>query len=370
MSSVCLSCTSTLLYSSNPSQPIPKRAKTSPWLQPRCLSPSSTLKFSPYFGRKSRNGNWVSRRIQFYANSADSDGDTSQMGTEFSRENVAVSSNGGNPSTSLLSFLCPLLKLFSSGDPSGKRNYTLEVVTSSLSSLARLPWGSKSLSNSIDGEEINTIDHPKRLQLFEFEACPFCRRVREAITELDLSVEVYPCPKGSLRHREIVRRSGGKEQFPFLIDPSTGISMYESGDIVKYLFEQYGQGKKPSAGLVESTLFTGWIPTILRAGRGMTLWEKAILDPPPKMLELFSYENNPYARIVREALCELELPYILQNVGEGSFRSEYLVGAAGTKEVPFLIDPNTGTQVGDYRKILSYLFQTYSADTVASTPVT
>ncbi|XP_050378789.1 uncharacterized protein LOC126796067 [Argentina anserina] len=67
-----------------------------------------------------------------------------------------------------------------------------------------------------------------RLQLFEFEACPFCRRVREALTELDLSAEVYPCPKGSIRHRELVNISGGKEQFPFLIDPNTGISMYES----------------------------------------------------------------------------------------------------------------------------------------------
>lgn len=28
--------------------------------------------------------------------------------------------------------------------------------------------------------------------LFETEACPFCRRVREALTELDLSAEVPP----------------------------------------------------------------------------------------------------------------------------------------------------------------------------------
>lgn len=42
-----------------------------------------------------------------------------------------------------------------------------------------------------------------------------------------------------------------------------------------------------------STLITGWMPTLLRAGRGMTLWEKARADPPPKKLELFSYENNP-----------------------------------------------------------------------------
>ncbi|KAK9270092.1 hypothetical protein L1049_025666 [Liquidambar formosana] len=96
----------------------------------------------------------------------------------------------------------------------------------------------------------------------------------------------------------------------------------------------------------------------------MTLWEKARLDPPPKKLELFSYENNAYARIVCEALCELELPYILQNVGDGSPRTKLLLEASGSKEVPYIIDPNTGTQIGDYKKILSYLFQMYSASTV------
>ena len=111
MSPVCLSCTPTLLCSSNPSQPIPQRAKTSPFSN--TLFPSSTLKFSTSFERISRNGNLVSPRNRFYANSNDSDVDTSEVGTQFSRENVTVSSNRGSPSTSLLSFLCPLLKLFS-----------------------------------------------------------------------------------------------------------------------------------------------------------------------------------------------------------------------------------------------------------------
>ncbi|CBI31360.3 hypothetical protein VitviT2T_029039 [Vitis vinifera] len=321
----------------------------------------STSKFSPFSPRLLGNGNWVSQGNRFRAKSADPDADPG-----FSQEEDAVSSGGTGttPSTSFLSVLCPLLKLFSAGDPSQERNYLLEVATSSLSTLSRFPWGSRSLSDSSQSEEATTVDPPTRLQLFEFEACPFCRRVREAITELDLSVEVYPCPKGSVRHREMVRRFGGKEQFPFLIDPNTGISMYESGEIVKYLFQQYGKGKSPSTGLLESTLFTGWMPTILRAGRGMTLWEKARLDPPAKKLELFSYENNLYARIVREALCELELPYILQNVGEGSPRTKLLIEASGSKEVPFIIDPNTGMQIGDYKKILSYLFQTYAMVTV------
>ncbi|KAK9270668.1 hypothetical protein L1049_026250 [Liquidambar formosana] len=193
---------------------------------------------------------------RFHAKSADQERDTSELPAQISEENVPVSTNGRSPSTSFLSVLCPLLKLISGGDPSQERNYFLEVATSSLSTLARLPWGSRSLSNNLHSQEITTRDPPMRLQIFEFEACPFCRRVREAMTELDLSVEVYPCPKGSVRHREMVRRFGGKEQFPFLVDPNTGISMYESGEIVKYLFQQYGKGS-PSNGLLESTLFTG-----------------------------------------------------------------------------------------------------------------
>ncbi|XP_041007563.1 uncharacterized protein LOC121252148 isoform X2 [Juglans microcarpa x Juglans regia] len=347
-------------FSTSPLQYFPTKVRNFPF--PSTSTAVPTLKFSPFSQRLVGKGNWVLRKNRIHATSGDSEPSTSDPSARLSEENATVPSSGGNPSSSFLSILCPLLKLFSGGDPSQERNYGLEVATSSMSTLARFPWGAKVLSNTLNGQEITT-DPPMRLQLFEFEACPFCRRVREAMTELDLSVEVFPCPKGSVRHREIVRRSGGKEQFPFLIDPNSGISLYESGDIVNYLFEQYS-GRSPSAGLLESTLFTGWMPTILRAGRGMTLWEKARQDPPPKKLELFSSENNPYARIVREALCELELPYILHNVGEGSGRTKLLLDASGSNEVPYFIDPNTGVRFGDYKKILSYLFQTYAAATV------
>ncbi|KAL6180288.1 hypothetical protein ACLB2K_046952 [Fragaria x ananassa] len=60
-------------------------------------------------------------------------------------------------------------------------------------------------------------------------------------------------------HRKAVRTSAPENPylvekssiFPFLIDPNTGISMYESGEIVRYLFQQYGKGRKPSPGLLE-----------------------------------------------------------------------------------------------------------------------
>ncbi|KAF0890235.1 hypothetical protein E2562_023234 [Oryza meyeriana var. granulata] len=270
---------------------------------------------------------------------------------------TAAAGTNATTSGSVLSFLCPLLKFLGGGDPSHERNDIVEVATSSLSTLARLPWGS-SVSTSSENN-VNPTTTAPTLQLYEFEACPFCRRVREAMTELDLSAEVYPCPKGSLRHRDVVKKIGGKEQFPLLVDVSAGVTMYESGDIVKYLFKQYGQGRNPSFGLLESTILTGWVPTLLRAGRGMTLWNKAGVVPEDK-LELFSFENNAYARIVREALCELEVPYILQNVGEGSSKVDLLQRISGSKQVPYLIDPNTLFQSGDHKKILSYLFQQYS----------
>lgn len=351
---LALACSHSLhFWSESPSLAFPwKNSKLHP-IKTNSVSGSS---------RYHTNGKRVSCRFRFHAKSAKPEAEIDQI-TQIPANKGAgtVTENSGNPSTSFLSFLCPLLKLFSGGDPSQERNEVLEVTTSSLSTLARFPWGSETVlhRHSSDIQE-STENTPVHLQLYEFEACPFCRRVREAMTELDLSTEVYPCPKGSLRHRGMVRKIGGKEQFPFLVDPNTGISMFESGDIVKYLFQQYGQGTKPSVGLLESTLFTGWMPTILRAGRGLTLWTRAKSEPPPEKLELFSYENNPYARIVREALCELELPYILHNVGEGSKKSKLLLQISGSNEVPYLIDPNSGTQLSNYRKILSYLFQTYS----------
>ncbi|CAN8246703.1 unnamed protein product [Cochlearia groenlandica] len=320
--------------------------------------PISSLPSHRFSKRVSGNVTWVRERRRLYAKSSKSETKTDES-TQNKISSSGENTTSGNTS-SFLSFLCPLLKVFSGGDPSLQRNHALEVATSSLASASRLPWGSRVSSRSLDSQDVSSRP-PLRLQIFEFEACPFCRRVREAMTELDLSVEVYPCPKGSIRHREMVRRSGGKEMFPFLVDPNTNTLMYESGDIVKYLFNQYGNGRGPSTGLLESTLFTGWMPTLLRAGRGMSLWDKASTDPPPKMLELFSYENNSYARLVREALCELELPYVLHNTGEGSTQMKSLLNVSGSEMVPFLVDPNTGVQLGDYQKILAYLFKTYSA---------
>lgn len=267
----------------------------------------------------------------------------------------AAAGSGGGAGGSVLSFLCPLLKLFSASDPAAPRNRTLEVATTGLASMARLPWGSK-----VRMDLVGTRRAPEKpIRLYEFEACPFCRRVREALTELDLSAEVLPCPKGSIRHRPEVKRLGGKDQFPYMVDPNKGVALYESGDIVKYLFREYGGGASPSPGLLETTALTGWMPTLLRAGRGMSRFERAAAAPPAKTLELYSYENNQFARLVREALCELELPYLLHNVGKGSAGQVALRQRTGSSQVPYLVDNNTGAAVRESADILQYLFESY-----------
>ena len=70
------------------------------------------------------------------------------------------------------------------------------------------------------------------LELYEYEGCPYCRLVRETLTELDLDARIYPCPKGGTRFRPKVKELGGKQQFPYLVDPNTGRKLYESADIV------------------------------------------------------------------------------------------------------------------------------------------
>ena len=54
------------------------------------------------------------------------------------------------------------------------------------------------------------VQPDKPLKLYEFEGCPYCRLVRETLTELSLDADVYPCPKGGQRFRPEVVAQGGK----------------------------------------------------------------------------------------------------------------------------------------------------------------
>jgi len=200
----------------------------------------------------------------------------------------------------------------------------------------------------------------ERLVLYDFEACPFCRKVRELLSDLDLEAEIRPCPKGGRRFRLEAGRRGGREQFPFLLDPNTGVEMYESEEILQYLVRQYGDGRFEPY-LRGSTLKTvfGSLASLQRMGAGT--WTRADRGSvePAELLELWSFEASPFCRLVREALCELELPYTLRNVAKDSPSRPEFLAISGQMQVPFLRDPNTGQALFESAEIIDYLQETY-----------
>jgi glutathione S-transferase len=154
--------------------------------------------------------------------------------------------------------------------------------------------------------------------------------------------------------------------------------MYESADIVDYLYRQYG-GRRPPTRLLRpidvSTSVLAGIPR-LRAGA-----QARPSKAPRKPLELFSFESSPYSRRVRELLCELELPYLLRSTGKAGWRDlgppivrekmfpelpvtgrtrTELLDRAGKVQVPYLVDPNTRTAMFESAAIRDYLLQTYA----------
>ncbi len=228
-------------------------------------------------------------------------------------------------------------------------NRILDIATSLVASGSRL----------FAGLRVEALGpRPERpLELYEFEGCPYCRKVREVLTALDLDAEIRPCPKGGERFRPFVREHGGKEQFPYLVDPNTGKAMYESSDIVRYLFATYGTGSPPllySAGpLVD---LGAMLASAARPGFGARAEPSRV---PRQPLELWSFEASPFCRIVREKLCTLELPYRLHNVGKSSPGRPAFERRAGRMQVPFLVDPNTNVEMFESADIVHYLDATY-----------
>lgn len=78
------------------------------------------------------------------------------------------------------------------------------------------------------------------LALYHYASCPFCVRVRRALSRLGVEVELRDVRKDRDHARELIE-GGGKSQVPCLrIEREDGVEwMYESGDIVRYLESRF-----------------------------------------------------------------------------------------------------------------------------------
>lgn len=246
-------------------------------------------------------------------------------------------------------------------------------VLSSVTASSLRAWRGTSLRRAVRQPE-------RMLELYEYEGCPFCRLVREGMTELDLDATIYPCPRGGTRFRPKAVEIGGKAQFPLLVDPNTETTLYESADIVRYLSSRYADVEVGNGTLGRALdVVTSELATAARGLRGLRARPSRA---PERPLELFSFESSPYSRIVRETLCELEIPYQLRNMGKAQWadmgppwvRARLFSGSSvegrnrkrlheltGRLQVPYLVDPNTDTALFESEDIVRYLDATYGA---------
>ena len=76
------------------------------------------------------------------------------------------------------------------------------------------------------------------LELWSFDASPYSRLAREALCELTLPYRLHNLGKWSAA-RPAFRERHGRIMVPYLEDPNTGATMFESADIVAYLTKTY-----------------------------------------------------------------------------------------------------------------------------------
>jgi glutaredoxin len=247
----------------------------------------------------------------------------------------------------------------------------LDTLTSGLASISRLPHGVECEANAIKGSSV-------RLKtLYDVESNNACRLVRERITELDLCVEqVVPSAKNS----RISSTDRTTEEIPRLVvveqDDSNERVLTGAPEIVSYLNSAFSTEKSGDTNedpdiqkQIIDTLSTigGYVALLLRLGRGSAVASAALDNPnqkvprPKQPLVLYSYEGNQFCRLVREVLCELDLPYELRSAGKQSpRRAELAEITGGSSQCPFLIDPNRNVQMAESADIIKYLYANYA----------
>jgi glutaredoxin len=105
-----------------------------------------------------------------------------------------------------------------------------------------LNWVFTPKSIKREADEQALIDaQTKKIELYQYPACPFCVKVRRAIKRNGLNIETRDVKRNEKFKEELVK-GGGQLKVPCLrIEEENGeISwMYESGDIISYLEQRF-----------------------------------------------------------------------------------------------------------------------------------
>lgn len=108
------------------------------------------------------------------------------------------------------------------------------VTTATIATLVRGLAGSKRQPNARpDNEQMLP------LELWGYEPSPFVRPVREKLCSLCLKHTLIPTSRGSANRDRLIAKTGVQFQVPYLVDPNTGVELFESPDIIDYLEEVY-----------------------------------------------------------------------------------------------------------------------------------
>ena len=91
-------------------------------------------------------------------------------------------------------------------------------------------------------EEQQKIDvSTEKLKLYQYNACPFCVKVRRAMKRMSLAIELRDI-RANPEYKKELEQEGGRLMVPCLRIENEGGSytwMYESSDIINYLSEKF-----------------------------------------------------------------------------------------------------------------------------------
>lgn len=241
------------------------------------------------------------------------------------------------------------------------------------------------------------------LTLYDFEASPWCRLVREYATILDLTMTIRPCPRETLLFGEgsFSKQSSYRIEamewhhkkpqtnttednltFPLLVDRTREknndttdgvVVLTESYEILDHLWKKYGASVLPTHATRPDQIANA--PEKSFARRFFSLAGPSYVRPWPRcglmlyptkaasdatQLVLYQAEGCPESRLVREALCCLKISYASVPVAEGS--SNRLPLAASKMPVLSLRrqeDPQAEEHIVGAEECLEYLNDAY-----------